>query len=68
MFDPTAMILADRATRRHVTSARPTAPAEPEGPVRTARTDAGRLLIAAMLRRLATRVEPRAVRHCQPAA
>ena len=66
MFDPTAMILADKTSRRHMTSAQPKAPIEPQRPVRRQRSDAGRLWAAAMLRRLATRVEPSAVRHCQP--
>lgn len=66
MFDPTSMILADKVTRRHVTSARPNASTEPGKAPRRPRSDAGRLWAAAMLRRLATRVEPQAVRHCQP--
>lgn len=68
MFDPTMMILADRATRRHVESARPTAPIDPVRPARRPRADAGRQLAATMLRRLASRVEPQAVQTCQPAS
>ncbi len=66
MFDPTAMILADKVTQRHVTSAGPKAPTEPGKAPRRPRSEAGRRRVAAMLRRLATRVEPQAVRHCQP--
>lgn len=69
MLDPTAMILARKATQRHVTSARPSAPSAPTGPDRPARlprADAGRALIATMLRRLANRVEPRTVQTCHP--
>jgi hypothetical protein len=68
MFDPTAMVLADKATRRELGSAGPRAPIRPHRPGRRPRTDAGRLLIATMLRRLAARVEPRSVRACQPAS
>lgn len=68
MLDPTAMILADKATRRHVRSAEPNAPIEPDRLPRMPRTDAGRLLVAAMLRRMAQRVEPRTVQNCQTAA
>lgn len=57
MFDPTAMILADKATRRHVLSARPDAPVVPERPPRR-RGAAIRGLTATALRRLAARVEP----------
>ncbi|GAA3412833.1 hypothetical protein [Streptosporangium vulgare] len=58
MFDPTAMILADRATRRHVLSARPDAPVVPERPPRR-HAAAVRRVTATALRRLADRVEPR---------
>ena len=34
MFDPTAMIMADKATRHHVLSTRPKAPRTPERPPR----------------------------------
>ncbi len=34
MFEPTAMIMADKATRRHVLSARPTRRTTPERPPR----------------------------------
>lgn len=66
MFDPTAMVLADKATRHHLTSAAPTAPTEPElSPRRQPSTHGARTLIATALRRLATRVEPRTVQTCQ---
>ncbi|MGS2642952.1 hypothetical protein [Streptosporangium sp. LJ11] len=61
MFDPVAMILADKATRRHVLSARPNAPTVPERP-RRRRGAAVRRLTAVALRRLADRVEPRCVK------
>lgn len=32
MFDPSVMIMADEATRRHVLSARPNVPTTPERP------------------------------------
>jgi hypothetical protein len=57
MFDPTAIIMADRATRQHVMSARPTAPTAPERPPRRP-GDAARRLAVAALRRLADRLEP----------
>lgn len=66
MLDPTAMILADKATRGHMTSAGPKAPIKPDRPARRPHTHAGRLLAATILRRLANRVEPRTVRTCQP--
>jgi hypothetical protein len=65
MFDPTAMIMADRATKEHVLSARPAARTRPERPGRP-RRHAMRRLTATVLRRLADRVEPRAT--CVPAA
>lgn len=66
MFDPTAMVLADKATRHHLGSATPTAPAEPElPPRRRPGTYGARTLIATALRRLATRVEPPTVQACQ---
>jgi hypothetical protein len=67
MFDPTAMIMADKATKQHVLSARPKARTTPERPPRQ-RGESMRLLAAAALRRLADRVEPRRVKRCVPAA
>lgn len=67
MFDPTAMILADKATKHHVLSARPHARTAPERPPRQ-RGESMRLRAAATLRRLADRVEPRAAKPCVPAA
>lgn len=68
MLDPTAMILADRATRHHVMSARPDAAIGPERPPRQRRAEAMRLVTAGVLRRLADRVEPARVDTCAPAA
>jgi hypothetical protein len=61
MFDPSAMIMAHRANRHHVLSARPGAPTTPERPPlrSTRRGDATRRLTVAALRRLADRIEPR---------
>ena len=67
MFDPTAMIMADRATRHHVLSARPQAPTTPDRPPRE-RGDAMRRLTAVALRRLADRLEPRRRATCAPAS
>lgn len=61
MLDPTAFILADRATRRHVRSAGPSAPTT--APPRR-RGHAARRLTVAALRRLVDRIEPR----CAPGA
>lgn len=58
MFDPSAMIMADKATKHHVLSARPKARTAPERPPRH-RRDATRRLIGSALRRLADRLEPR---------
>jgi hypothetical protein len=58
LFDPTAMIMADRATLAHALSARPDAPVVPERPPRQ-RGDALRKLTVAALRGLADRLEPR---------
>jgi hypothetical protein len=60
MFDPTAMIMADKATRHHVLSAHPKARTTPARPPRH-RGNAIRRLAAVALRRLADRVEPRRV-------
>jgi hypothetical protein len=66
MIDPTSMILADKSTRRHLTSARPHAPIQRSRPPRQSRTAGIRLATAAILRRLANRVEPRTVASCKP--
>jgi hypothetical protein len=60
MFDPTAMIMADRATRQHVRSGRPEAPTISERPPRR-RGGAMRRLTSVALRRLADRLEPQPV-------
>jgi hypothetical protein len=65
---PTTMILADKATRHHLMSARPDAPIVPDRPPRTRRVDPMRKAAALVLRRLADRVEPRRVETCQPAS
>ena len=67
MFDPTAMIMADKATKHHVLSARPKARTTPERPPRQ-RGESMRRLAATTLRRLADRVEPRRVNRCVPTA
>jgi hypothetical protein len=67
MFEPTAMIMADTATRRHVLSARPTAGTTPGRPPRH-RGDAMRRLTVLGLRRLADRLEPRRVNSSVPVA
>lgn len=66
MLDSTAMIIADRTTRRHVLSARPKARTTPERPARP-RGDAMRRLTVAALRRLADRLEPPHVSTSAPA-
>jgi hypothetical protein len=58
LLDPTAMIMADRATLNDVLSARPDAPVVPERAPRQ-RGDALRRLTVAALRGLADRLEPR---------
>lgn len=72
MIDPTAMIMADRLTRRQVTSARPDAPVVHDGPGRAprrrARRDGARRALAVVLRRVADRLEPGASRASLPAA
>jgi hypothetical protein len=65
MFDPTAMIMADKATKHHVLSARPKARTTPERPPRQ-RSDAMRRLTVVALRRLANRLEPRRVETSVP--
>lgn len=65
MFDASAMIMADKATKRHVLSARPDAQTTPERPPRQ-RGESMRQLAATALRRLADRVEPRTVKPCVP--
>ena len=67
MFDPTAMIMADKATKHHVLSARPNARTTPERPPRQ-RGESMRQVAATVLRRLADRVEPRTVKNCVPAS
>ena len=67
MFDPAAMIMADKATRHHVLSARPQARTTPERPPQQ-RGESMRRLAATTLRRLADLVEPRTVKPCVPAA
>jgi hypothetical protein len=67
MFDPTAMIMADKATKHHVLSAGPQAPTTPDRPPRQ-RGDATRRLTAVALRRLADRLEPRRATTCAPAS
>jgi hypothetical protein len=66
-METTGIILAVSTARRHVLSARPDAPVVPEPPPRTGRVDPARRGAAAVLRRLADRVEPRAAQPCQPA-
>jgi hypothetical protein len=66
MFDPLAMIIADRATKQHVLSGHPNAPTVPERPPRQ-RGDAMRRLIGTGLHRLADRIEPRCPDTCVPA-
>jgi hypothetical protein len=58
MLQPSAMIMADNATRQHVLSAHPQAAVISARPSRQ-RGDATRRLAAAALRRLANHVEPR---------
>ena len=65
MFDPSAMILADRANRQHVRSARPEAPTAPETEPRRRGDAAGRHTVAT-LRRLADRLEPRRIGTSAP--
>lgn len=69
MLDPIAMNLASKATRRHANSARPDAPVRPDEarpPRHRLQADRPRLLIAAVLRRLANRIEPARLQACQP--
>jgi hypothetical protein len=58
MLLPTAMVMADNATKRHVLSARPTAPTVTGGSRRRPRDGAVRRVAAVVLRRIADRVEP----------
>jgi hypothetical protein len=67
LFDPTAMIMADRATLNHALSARPDAPVVPERPPRQ-RSAAVRRRAVAALRGLADRLEPRRTTPSVPAA
>jgi len=57
MFDPLAVVLADKAVVHHVMSGHPDAPTTPE----RQRAHTLRRLIGTALRRLADRVEPRCV-------
>jgi hypothetical protein len=66
MLQPTAMIMADRATSQHVLSGRPQAPTISPRPPRP-RAEVIRRLTAVTLRRLADRVEPRRVTHATAA-
>jgi hypothetical protein len=66
MFDPLAVVLADKATVQHVMSGRPDAPTTPDRP-RRHRSHAVRRLIVTTLRRLADRLEPRSARPCAAA-
>jgi hypothetical protein len=68
MLDAAAMIFAQRATARHVGSARPNAPIRGDRQPRRPRTDAGRERIATTLRRLASRIEPQPVQTCRSAS
>jgi hypothetical protein len=64
MLSPTAMVMADKATKQHVLSAHPQSPTiSARAPRR--RGDATRRLTALALRQLADRVEPR---HITPRA
>lgn len=67
MFDPAAMIMADRTTRHHVLSGRPQARTTPERPPRQ-HGEAMRRLTVVALRRLADRLEPCGVRTSAPAS
>ena len=60
MFDLTAMIIADKATREHVRSAQPAARTTPDRHARQSSNATRRLTVAA-LRRLADRLEPHRV-------
>ncbi len=66
MFDPAAMIMADKVTRHHVLSARPKARTMLERPPRQ-RANAMRRLIVVALRRLADRIESRDINTSAPA-
>ncbi|MEH1100252.1 hypothetical protein [Micromonospora sp. CPCC 205561] len=57
MEQPTGFLLAVDAVHRHVNSARPGAPVRAERP-RAARLTPARLAAAALLRRLADRIQP----------
>jgi hypothetical protein len=58
MLQPSAMIMADKATRQHALSAHPRAPIISARPPRQ-RGNATRRLAAVALRRLANHVDPR---------
>ncbi|RKN51127.1 hypothetical protein [Micromonospora endolithica] len=57
MEQPTGYVLAVDAVLRHVNSARPDAPVRPERP-RAVPLAAPRLAVAAVLRRVADRIQP----------
>ncbi|WP_345605394.1 hypothetical protein [Pseudonocardia adelaidensis] len=63
MFDPLAMVIADKATVQHVMSGCPDAPTTPDRPPRQ-RLHRPRRLVVTALRRLADRIEP----ECVPAS
>jgi len=65
MLVPTAMVMADNATKHHVLSARPTAPTTRE-PTPRRRTSATRRLTVATLRRLADNLEKRGIHTPAP--
>jgi hypothetical protein len=67
MLLPTAMIMADKATRQHLLSAHPQAPTVSVRAPRHRNTTIRRLTAVA-LRRLADRIEPRRVYRSAPAA
>jgi hypothetical protein len=65
MLLPTAMIVADKATRQHLLSAHPQAPTIAARAPRRRNTTTRRLTAVA-LRRLADRIEPRRVYSSAP--
>lgn len=65
MLQPTSMIMADQATRRHLLSAHPQAPTTTARAPRR-RDTTTRRLTAVVLRRLADRIEPRRVYSSAP--
>ncbi|GAA1868543.1 hypothetical protein [Asanoa iriomotensis] len=61
MLVPTAMVMADNATKQHVLSARPTAPTTHAPAARRRQAGAARRFTVATLRRLADNVENRGI-------